>query len=636
MLCLYLLVSVQCKAGHAASFPAQPFRVVAVGDGSGKGFQLTLLLFTHNRIETFKRLWRSVEGAKPVVDGNVRVSLTIVWDFDPDFSDKDRAMYRDFLTGLQSKHGAVKLIEHKSQQGLKKNIVETWQPTSLDEYAIFLEDDIEVSVFFLDFAVHYIQAYFYGSKTSDSLFGISLYNVGHNEVLEETVTVDNGNLPYAYQQPQSWGGVYAAQPWKMFAEFVKELDRQNVDPLIPDSYTNRWPGLTSWKKYMFRFMYLKGYFLIYPNLPSKLSFSTNHIEVGANTPPQAKKALLDKLYRPLLSLKFEDARKLYWKTPELDQLQVYDMYHNQVSSLQALNAASLKHPVDTFDKCTLITQVHDKLDSLHERISYYQNITGVDSVVVVVNEPATQTNLLLNSYMVPVHVVRPETNSRNNRFYPWPEIQTDCVVSIDGDLEVDHEHVLYAIRLWKGHFWDNLVGFLHQARNHMLVDGEFYYCPEPIYPEDLTKKKIPFFSIMLPSVVVFHRRWMHEYTFNLPRALLDKVDADGVGEDILFNIMIANSTGQGPVVVDAPARPFVKHCGDQLSKTECFVKQTEFLQAAVAAFGHMPLRYTTSLFKINWEFVQGKHHHSHQIPTPQLMQCTESSLVDEKACIFSF
>lgn len=35
------------------------------------------------------------------------------------------------------------------------------------------------------------------------------------------------------------------------------------------------------------------------------------------------------------------------------------------------------------------------------------------------------------------------------------------------DWDMPHEHIKYAIDVWKGHFWDHLVGFYHQGRNHV-------------------------------------------------------------------------------------------------------------------------------------------------------------------------
>lgn len=28
------------------------------------------------------------------------------------------------------------------------------------------------------------------------------------------------------------------------------------------------------------------------------------------------------------------------------------------------------------------------------------------------------------------------------------------------------EHLRYGVDVWKGHFWNNLIGFSHQGRNH--------------------------------------------------------------------------------------------------------------------------------------------------------------------------
>jgi hypothetical protein len=35
------------------------------------------------------------------------------------------------------------------------------------------------------------------------------------------------------------------------------------------------------------------------------------------------------------------------------------------------------------------------------------------------------------------------------------------------DWDMPHEHLKYAVDVWKGHFFNRLVGFSHQGRNHV-------------------------------------------------------------------------------------------------------------------------------------------------------------------------
>ena len=39
------------------------------------------------------------------------------------------------------------------------------------------------------------------------------------------------------------------------------------------------------------------------------------------------------------------------------------------------------------------------------------------------------------------------------------------------------EHLRYGIDVWRGHFWNNLIGFSHQGRNHVSSTALFLYSP---------------------------------------------------------------------------------------------------------------------------------------------------------------
>jgi hypothetical protein len=103
------------------------------------------------------------------------------------------------------------------------------------------EDDIEVSPYFLQYAEAMVNAYVYRDAADHRLSAISLYNPVYNEAIESFVSVSNGNKPFVYQMPQSWGAVIMPGPWSDFLAFESVFGKIDVDPLVPDSMTNRWP-----------------------------------------------------------------------------------------------------------------------------------------------------------------------------------------------------------------------------------------------------------------------------------------------------------------------------------------------------------------------------------------------------------
>ena len=42
--------------------------------------------------------------------------------------------------------------------------------------------------------------------------------------------------------------------------------------------------------------------------------------------------------------------------------------------------------------------------------------------------------------------MRPEKNSLNNRFLPLDEIETDAVLSMDDDIQLRHDEILFGFR----------------------------------------------------------------------------------------------------------------------------------------------------------------------------------------------
>ncbi|CAF3781139.1 unnamed protein product [Rotaria sp. Silwood1] len=207
-----------------------------------------------------------------------------------------------------------------------------------------------------------------------------------------------------------------------------------------------------------------------------------------------------------------------------------------------------------------------------------------------------------------------KNNSLNNRFYPHNEIRTDCIINMDDDWDMPYSHMAFAIDTWRGHFFKNLVGYSHLGRNHVPIymNGTLQY----VYSAKLLRsKKGAFYSMVLPSGFVYHRRYLYQYTYKLPQIARDLVDSLKNCDDILFNCLIANATKQGPVVIDTFAKA---HNFGGLWKRSTHIKtRTLCLNKFAEIFGGMPLKYTTSVFKINRnQTVPGRNKHNFQARMP--------------------
>lgn len=123
------------------------------------------------------------------------------------------------------------------------------------------------------------------------------------------------------------------------------------------------------------------------------------------------------------------------------------------------------------------------------------------------------------------------------------------------------------------------------------------------------------------SGFICHRKYLEMYTNDLPAAALAYVDKHMNGEDLLFNYMVANATGMGPigtcarnrprsgasradsvfpprlhnVVIEAWAAPISDQNNAGLwSRPGHMAARTEALRLYNRLFGRNPLRYTTS------------------------------------------
>ena len=147
------------------------------------------------------------------------------------------------------------------------------------------------------------------SARSPSLFGISLYQQKALELhpsgrrlfdARDTLAAagfPQPDTPYLSQIPCSWGALYFPEHWREFHEYLaarlsdpaSSPDVHVLAPfaretaVVPAVRSNRWTR--SWKRFFIELAYLRGYTMLYPNFPTGLSLSTNHLEAGAHVRP---------------------------------------------------------------------------------------------------------------------------------------------------------------------------------------------------------------------------------------------------------------------------------------------------------------------------------------------------------------
>eukprot|EP00758_Cryptobia_borreli_P005284 Tbor_TRINITY_DN4817_c0_g1::TRINITY_DN4817_c0_g1_i1::g.1274::m.1274 len=297
---------------------------------NASAYVLRIVVFTYNRVQGLKRLLRSLNDAHynhihnelrvsagdllyPATVG--KVSLTIYLDHPKEKDKGNIDGTRDFLDNeFVWPHGDVTVHHRERNVGLKRNIMEAWYPTPRHltgnratprEFCAFFEDDTEVSPQWFRWVDQALKTYVpemlllpkdsiiqRNSKPS-KLLGLSLFRPIKDELSNRLVPIDTDGNPFILQQPCSWGAVYFPDQWLMFRQWYRGLPK-SYSPRVydPDKginpSSNTWATESSWKKYLIQFMYIKGMYMIYPNLPQNYVLSTNHLMKGEHITPERK------------------------------------------------------------------------------------------------------------------------------------------------------------------------------------------------------------------------------------------------------------------------------------------------------------------------------------------------------------
>ncbi|KAF0516104.1 glycosyltransferase 2 [Gigaspora margarita] len=251
---------------------------------------ILIQVITQDRPQSLARLMQSLNSSIYFGD-KVHLTLNIDRSADP--------VTVKYCKTFEWPHGQINNKYRIKQGGLVTSIVESYYPITNDDYAIILEDDIEVSPFYYIWAKYTILKYRYGTDRNlvNRLYGVSLYNTRLNEfnittgrrrfnpvdVLENTKYPNNS--PYLIQVPCSWGALFFPEVWREFHDYLKarldDTTGPNLQQIeIPESRSNMWTS--SWKRFFIELIYLRGYMMLYPNYEDFISFSTNHAETGVH------------------------------------------------------------------------------------------------------------------------------------------------------------------------------------------------------------------------------------------------------------------------------------------------------------------------------------------------------------------
>lgn len=224
-----------------------------------------IVIAAFNRAESLKRLLGMIARAE--YSGLKNVTLVISID------GGGAKEVHEIADAFEWQFGSKEVVLGQKNLGLKEHILQCGDLTKRFGSIIMLEDDLGLSRYFYQYAVHALEAF----SGNDLIAGISLYKHPRNvHVGASFQALDTGAGYYLQQFAQSWGQVWESGNWRNFRNWLEEQVDYPVDLDVP-KYVRFWPD-SSWLKWHIAYLIAQEKYFVYPTQ----SYSTNFCECGTN------------------------------------------------------------------------------------------------------------------------------------------------------------------------------------------------------------------------------------------------------------------------------------------------------------------------------------------------------------------
>ncbi|CAI9106193.1 OLC1v1005278C1 [Oldenlandia corymbosa var. corymbosa] len=260
-------------------------------------FSLVIKVLTYNRLPSLTRCLNSLALAH--YDDFTQVHLHIYIDHFPleyndgrGSQDLDSKLdlsreILDFVDRFKWDFGD-KLVHYRNLNvGLQSQWLEAWWPSSDDEFAFVVEDDLELSPYYFRFLKSLILNYYYNeSNFNPMIYGASLQRPRfvpgkHGNKIQ----LDSGTELFLYQLVGTWGQLLFPRPWKEFRLWYDSHKAKGIKPILDGMVTTGWykrMGERIWTPWFIKFIHARGYFNIYTNFKNEMALSVSHRDAGVN------------------------------------------------------------------------------------------------------------------------------------------------------------------------------------------------------------------------------------------------------------------------------------------------------------------------------------------------------------------
>ncbi|KAH8275193.1 hypothetical protein KR026_001601 [Drosophila bipectinata] len=234
---------------------------------------------------------------------------------------------------------------------------------------------------------------------------------------------------------------------------------------------------------------------------------------------------------------------------------------------------------------TAVILTYDRVESLFLLIQKLSVVPSLQSILVVWNNQKKSPPHLSTfpSISKPLKIRQTKENKLSNRFYPYPEIETEAILTIDDDIiMLTTDELDFGYEVWR-EFPDHIVGF--PSRIHVWDNNTMRWHYESEWTNQI--------SMVLTGAAFHHKFWSHMYTHAMPGDIKDWVDEHMNCEDIAMNFLVANITNNPPIKV-TPRKKF--KC-PECTNTEMLSADLNHMRERSACidrfskiYGRMPLR----------------------------------------------
>lgn len=199
------------------------------------------------------------------------------------------------------KYGDKKVIVHENKLGLRAHFIWAGDQTYEYENVLFLEDDLYVSPYVLDYVIPVIKKY----KNDDRVAAGALYNpllceFDKCKFYQYEDGYDNFFLAHPY-----WGNVWIKDKWNKFKEWLETYEEK---PYLLPPNVQRW-NITSFKKLYVQYLAETNRYVVYP----RVSYITNMGESGLHSKTQYRQfqTSFQRGRRDLVLSTFDESESIY-------------------------------------------------------------------------------------------------------------------------------------------------------------------------------------------------------------------------------------------------------------------------------------------------------------------------------------